>query len=136
MFCARCGRQQMQDAQFCPGCGSNVNAGGAHQQPMGPGPQQNVVINQNIGMHQQSMQPQQFSIMLNIVRALLIWFLWFIGSIIINYTPLRPQGFKSRTLGLLFFGILTLGIYVLVVAVCNLIFNPNSDRNIGYHRTR
>ena len=125
-FCARCGRQQEVGSQFCAGCGSNVNAGGAHQQPMGQ---------PETGMNQQPMHPQQFSIMLNIVRALLIWFLWFIGSLIINYTPLRPEGFKSRTMALIFLGIITLGIYVLVVAICNLIFNPNAPRNVGYHRT-
>lgn len=125
-FCARCGRQQEEGSQFCAGCGSNVNAGGAHQQPMGQ---------PNAGMQQQMQPPMQRDWAMNIVRALLIWFLWFIGSLIINYSPLRPQGHKSRTMAIIFLGIITFGIYVIVVALCNLIFDPNAPRNIGYHRT-
>ena len=69
-----------------------------------------------------------------LVRGLLIWFLWFIGSLIINHSSLKPEGWKSRTAGLIGWGILTLGIYNVVVALCNLVFEPKSSKNIGYFK--
>ena len=38
----------------------------------------------------------------NLTRCLLTFFLGFIGSIIINNTDLKPEGFKSRTLAYIF----------------------------------
>ena len=70
----------------------------------------------------------------HVVRFLLIWFLWFIGSIIINHSKLKPQGHKSRTWGLVGWGLLTFGIYIMVVAICNLFFDPKKPSNIGYKR--
>ena len=67
-----------------------------------------------------------------LVRFLLTFFLGWIGSLVINYTTLKPQGFRSRTLAYLFLGIITFGIYDLVASICNLTFDPNKDRNIGY----
>ena len=66
----------------------------------------------------------------NIIRALLIWFLGPIGSLIINHSSLKPEGFKSRTIAL--FLLLWTGIYPIVVAICNLMFDPNKEKNIGY----
>lgn len=51
-----------------------------------------------------------------IVRFLLTFFLGWIGSLIINYTSLKPEGFKSRTLAYFFLGIITFGIYDLVAS--------------------
>jgi len=68
----------------------------------------------------------------NLVRFLLTFFLGFIGSIIINHTSLKPEGFKSRTLAYFFLTILTLGIYGLVASVFNLTFDPKKTSNIGY----
>lgn len=68
----------------------------------------------------------------NLVRFLLTFFLGFIGSIIINYTSLKPEGWKSRTLAYFFLGIITLGIYDLVASICNLVFDPSKPSNIGY----
>ena len=68
----------------------------------------------------------------NLVRFLLTFFLGWIGSIIINYTSLKPAGFKCRTLAYLFLGIITFGIYPLVASICNFIFDPSKDKNIGY----
>ena len=69
-----------------------------------------------------------------LVRFLLTFFLGWIGSIIINYSSLRPEGFKSRTLAYLFLTLITFGIYGLVASICNLTFDPNKNRNIGYHK--
>ena len=55
-----------------------------------------------------------------------------IGSIIINHTSLKPEGYTSRTLAYFFLGIVTLGIYPLVASLCNLSFDPMKERNIGY----
>jgi hypothetical protein len=68
----------------------------------------------------------------NLVRFLLTFFLGFIGSIIINHTSLKPEGFKSRTLAYIFLTILTFGIYGLVASVFNLAFDPKKTSNIGY----
>ena len=68
----------------------------------------------------------------NLVRFLLTFFLGWIGSIIINYTSLKPEGYKSRTLAYIFLSMLTCGIYGLVASICNLVFDPSKERNIGY----
>ena len=68
----------------------------------------------------------------NLVRFLLTFFLGWIGSLIINHTSLKPQGFKSRTLAYFFLTMITFGVYALVASICNLTFDPNKPRNIGY----
>ena len=68
----------------------------------------------------------------NLVRFLLTFFLGFIGSIIINHTSLKPEGFRSRTLAYIFLTIVTFGIYGLVASVFNLTFDPKKTSNIGY----
>ncbi len=70
----------------------------------------------------------------NLARFLLTFFLGWIGSIIINHTSLKPEGFKSRTLAYLFLSMITLGIYGLVASICNFTFDPNKDKNIGYFK--
>lgn len=68
----------------------------------------------------------------NLIRFLLTFFLGWIGSIIINYSSLKPAGFKSRTLAYLFLSMVTFGIYGLVASICNLTFDPSKSHNIGY----
>ena len=68
----------------------------------------------------------------NLVRFLLTFFLGWIGSLIINHTSLKPEGFKSRTLAYFFLTMITFGIYGLVASLCNLVFDPAKDKNIGY----
>ena len=68
----------------------------------------------------------------NLVRFLLTFFLGWIGSLIINCTSLKPAGYKSRTLAYFFLPLITLGIYGLVASICNLTFDPNKEKNIGY----
>ena len=68
----------------------------------------------------------------NLVRFLLTFFLGWIGSIIINHTNLKPEGFKSRTLAYVFLSMVTFGIYGLVASICNLSFDPKKEKNIGY----
>ncbi len=68
----------------------------------------------------------------NVARFLLTFFLGFIGSIIINHTSLKPEGYTSRSLAYFFLSIITFGIYGLVAAICNLVFDPNKEKNIGY----
>ena len=70
----------------------------------------------------------------NFVRFLLTFFLGWIGSLIINHTSLRPEGYKSRTLAYFFLSMITLGIYGLVASICNLTFDPNKASNIGYFK--
>ncbi len=69
-----------------------------------------------------------------LVRFLLTFFLGWIGSIIINYTSLKPEGYTSRTLAYIFLTIVTFGIYGLVASICNLTFDPTKPRNIGYKK--
>ncbi|MBE6629664.1 MAG: hypothetical protein E7624_02295 [Ruminococcaceae bacterium] len=70
----------------------------------------------------------------NLVRFLLTFFLGWIGSLIINHTTLKPEGYKSRTLAYLFLGSITCGIYALVASICNLTFDPSKEKNIGYFK--
>ena len=70
----------------------------------------------------------------NVVRFLLTFFLGWIGSLIINYSSLKPAGFKSRTLAYIFLSMITMGIYGLVASICNLMFDPAKDKNIGYKK--
>ena len=69
-----------------------------------------------------------------IVRFLLTFFLGWIGSLIINLTGLKPEGYSSRTLAYFFLGIITFGIYPLVASICNLVFDPAKEKNIGYKK--
>ncbi len=69
-----------------------------------------------------------------LVRFLLTFFLGWIGSLIINHTSLKPAGFTSRTWFYLIFGYITMGIYTLVASICNLVFDPAKDKNIGYKK--
>lgn len=70
----------------------------------------------------------------NVVRFLLTFFLGWIGSIIINYTNLKPNGWKSRTCAYFFLSMITCGIYGLVASICNLTFKETKRSNIGYFR--
>lgn len=70
----------------------------------------------------------------NIIRFLLTFFLGFIGSIVINHTDLKPEGWTSRSWLYLILTYVTFGIYPLVASICNLFFDPTRDRNIGYKR--
>lgn len=69
-----------------------------------------------------------------LVRFLLTFFLGFIGSIIINHTELKPEGYTSRTLAYLFLSVITCGIYGLVASICNLTFDPSNGKAIGYKK--
>ncbi|MBQ8495859.1 MAG: hypothetical protein IJ489_00180 [Clostridia bacterium] len=69
-----------------------------------------------------------------LVRFLLTFFLGWIGSIIINHTSLKPEGYTSRTLAYLILGYITCGIYTLVASICNLVFDPAKAKNIGYKK--
>ena len=69
-----------------------------------------------------------------VVRFLLTFFLGWIGSLIINHTSLKPEGFTSRTLAYFFLSYVTFGIYGLVASICNLSFDPAKEKNIGYFK--
>ena len=69
-----------------------------------------------------------------LIRFLLTFFLGWIGSIVINNTSLKPQGYTSRTAAYFFLSIITFGIYQLVASICNLLFDPNAPKNIGYKK--
>ena len=68
----------------------------------------------------------------NLVRFLLTFFLGWIGSLIINHTEYKPEGYTSRTAAYFVLGIVTFGIYDLVASICNLTFDPAKEKNIGY----
>ncbi len=69
----------------------------------------------------------------NIVRFLLTSVLGWIGSVIINHSNLRPEGYKCRTGAYFWLGPLTLGIYPLVASICNISFTYGEE-NIGYKK--
>ncbi len=70
----------------------------------------------------------------NLVRFLLTFFLGWIGSLIINHTGLKPEGFTSRTGAYIFITMITFGIYGLVASICNLFFDASKEKNIGYKK--
>ena len=70
----------------------------------------------------------------NVARFLLTFFLGWIGSLIINHTSLKPEGYTCRTAAYFFLTIITFGIYGLVASICNLSFDPNKASNIGYKK--
>ena len=69
-----------------------------------------------------------------VARFLLTFFLGWIGSLIINHTSLKPEGYTSRTAAYIFLTMITFGIYGLVASICNLSFDPEKERNIGYKK--
>ena len=69
-----------------------------------------------------------------LIRFLLTFFLGWIGSIVINHSSLKPEGFTSRTGGYIFLSLITFGIYGLVASICNLSFDPSKEKNIGYKK--
>ena len=69
-----------------------------------------------------------------LARFLLTFFLGWIGSIVINHTSLKPEGYTSRTGCYIFLSMITFGIYGLVASICNLTFDPAKAKNIGYKK--
>lgn len=111
-YCSKCGKEVAEDAAFCPSCGNQLKV---------------EVVNNN------STTVSNFDSN-KVVRFILTFFLGFIGSIIINHTSLRPRGWKSRTLAYFFLSLITFGIYGLVACICNFVFDPNANKNIGYFK--
>ncbi len=70
----------------------------------------------------------------NLVRFLLTFFLGWIGSFIINHTSLKPEGYTCRTSAYFWATMVTMGIYALVASICNLTFDPNKEKNIGWKK--
>ena len=70
----------------------------------------------------------------NLVRFLLTFFLGWIGSLIINHSSLKPEGFTCRTGAYFFLPMITFGIYGLVASIFNLVFDPAKEKNIGYKK--
>ena len=70
----------------------------------------------------------------NLVRFLLTFFLGWIGSLIINHTSLKPEGYTSRTAAYFILACVTFGIYPLVASICNLTFDATKEKNIGYKK--
>lgn len=70
----------------------------------------------------------------NVIRFLLTFFLGWIGSLIINHTSLKPEGYTSRTAAYFWLTLITFGIYALVASISNLTFDPAKAKNIGYRK--
>ena len=70
----------------------------------------------------------------NLVRFLLTFFLGWIGSIIINHSEFKPEGYTCRTGAYFFLTMVTFGIYGLVASFCNLTFDPAKGKVIGYKK--
>ena len=71
---------------------------------------------------------------IKVIRFILTFFLGWIGSLIINHTSLKPEGYTSKTGWYLIAGYLTAGIYSLVASIFNLFFDPAKEKNIGYKK--
>lgn len=71
---------------------------------------------------------------MKVKRFFLILFLGWIGSIIINHSGLKPEGYTSRTGAYFWLSGLTLGIYPLVAMINQFKFDPAREKNIGYKK--
>ena len=71
---------------------------------------------------------------MNAKSFLLTFFLGWIGSIIINHSGLKPEGYTSRTGAYFWLTPLTLGIYPLVASISNFKFSPEKEKNVGYKK--
>ena len=69
-----------------------------------------------------------------LARFLLTFFLGWLGSLIVNHTSLKPEGYTSRTGCYIFLTAITFGIYGLVASICNLTFDPANGKVIGYKK--
>ena len=69
-----------------------------------------------------------------LIRFLLTFFLGWIGSLIINHSSLKPEGWTSRTWLYLILGSITMGISGVVASIFNLLFDPAKPSNIGYKK--
>ena len=67
----------------------------------------------------------------NIVRFLLTFLFGWIGSVIINHSNLRPQGYQCRTGAYFWLSLITGGIYGTVASICNISFTEG-EKNIRY----
>lgn len=65
-------------------------------------------------------------------RFLLTFFLGWIGSVIINRTALKPEGWTSRSWLYFLLSGITFGIYPLVASIFNFMFDPAKESNLGY----
>ena len=65
--------------------------------------------------------------MKNIVRAILVWCLGWVGSIIINHTALKPEGWTSRS-----WLIALIPFYGLISVIGAFLFDPAKESNLGY----
>lgn len=70
----------------------------------------------------------------NLARFLLTFFLGWIGSLIINHSSLKVEGWTSRTGCYILLTIVTFGIYQIVASICNLTFDASKPKNIGYKK--
>ena len=66
-----------------------------------------------------------------IIRALLIFFLGWIGSVIINHSGLKPEGWTSRSW---LIALIPFGIFQLIAVVGAFLFDPAKESNIGYKK--
>lgn len=62
-----------------------------------------------------------------IYRALLIFFLGWIGSVIINRTALKPEGWTSRS-----WLVALVPFYALIALIGAFTFDPAKESNMGY----
>jgi len=113
MYCPKCGNEINDDAEFCAHCGCKIK-----NEP-------------TINTYSSSSNSDTSK---KLVRFILTFFLGFIGSLVINHSNLKPEGWKSRTCAYFFLGLITFGIYILVASICNFTFDENQSSNIGYFK--
>ena len=104
-YCTKCGKEVHDEAEICIHCGCRIKNA-----------------------------ESSFSDGKNGVRFVLTFFFGWLGSVIINHSSLKPDGWTSRSFAYFFFNILTFGIYPLVASICCLSFDPSKPSNIGFYK--
>jgi len=128
VFCTKCGAENQDDNKICAKCGANMETGETVVDA------EKVFVNQNEKSNMNSATLKSSSVDNNLIYFLLKFFLGFIGCLIINYSSLKPVGYKARTLAHFFLTSITFGIYGIVASICALFFDPNKPSNIGFFK--
>ena len=104
LVCPNCGFETDEEIEYCPNCRNKM----------------------------EYIEDFHFDLGKNFLRFMLVFCLGFIGCFIINHTSLKPNGWKARTYLCFFLGLITMGIFQIVLSIYYLSFSESNPSNFGY----